>query len=357
MAACAADCVNPSGPILRAAASVSSPAPPRIAAQPDNNDNRSKLDFVMTVLLFDRRLMFGGSRRFGANWRAGLPLPMRSSSHKNVDEAKAAGPMSSRRVAAGHGCRKNDRPRARAWTDGLRSVIRFQETHRSERAKCTKPLPTSCCPRRSSVRCRGPTWYNAVLGNKSFLEAMVNSRYREQYEDAVSCFLRAQEAGGPRHRHRRRRALRRGSRRHELAELSADPHGRLRPDRRTADLQGRGGAVPARPHPARFPRGARVPEDRRPGRPRPAAIHADVEDRAEDDQAAGQVRHHPARADRGLGRRTTTTRTRSSAPTRSATRSTRSSTSSPMPAVRCCRWKSRRSTWCRRAARPSASSA
>jgi 5-methyltetrahydropteroyltriglutamate--homocysteine methyltransferase len=41
-----------------------------------------------------------------------------------------------------------------------------------------------------------PHWYNAVLGSKSFLEAMVNSRYREQYEDAVSCFLRMQETAG-----------------------------------------------------------------------------------------------------------------------------------------------------------------
>src|SRR5438445_12327027 len=41
-----------------------------------------------------------------------------------------------------------------------------------------------------------PGWYTAVLGRKSFLEAMVNSRYREQYEDAVSCFLRAQETAG-----------------------------------------------------------------------------------------------------------------------------------------------------------------
>ncbi len=41
-----------------------------------------------------------------------------------------------------------------------------------------------------------PAWYTAVLGPKSFLEAMVNSRYREQYEDAVSCFLRAQETAG-----------------------------------------------------------------------------------------------------------------------------------------------------------------
>ena len=41
-----------------------------------------------------------------------------------------------------------------------------------------------------------PNWYTAVLGSRSFLEAMVNSRYREQYEDAVSCFLRAQEIAG-----------------------------------------------------------------------------------------------------------------------------------------------------------------
>src|ERR1700730_19159695 len=41
-----------------------------------------------------------------------------------------------------------------------------------------------------------PAWYGAVLGNQSFLEAMVNSRYREQYEDAVSVHLRAQETAG-----------------------------------------------------------------------------------------------------------------------------------------------------------------
>lgn len=41
-----------------------------------------------------------------------------------------------------------------------------------------------------------PTWYTATLGTRSFLEAMVNSRYREQYEDAVSAFIRAQEVAG-----------------------------------------------------------------------------------------------------------------------------------------------------------------
>src|SRR5262245_14489300 len=41
-----------------------------------------------------------------------------------------------------------------------------------------------------------PSWYNAVLGTKSFLEAMVHARFREQYEDAVSVHLRAQETAG-----------------------------------------------------------------------------------------------------------------------------------------------------------------
>jgi 5-methyltetrahydropteroyltriglutamate--homocysteine methyltransferase len=41
-----------------------------------------------------------------------------------------------------------------------------------------------------------PAWYTAVLGSQSFLEAMVNARYREQYEDAVSVHLRAQETAG-----------------------------------------------------------------------------------------------------------------------------------------------------------------
>ena len=37
-----------------------------------------------------------------------------------------------------------------------------------------------------------PSWYSAGLGSQSFLEAMMNLRYREQYEDAVSVYLRAQ---------------------------------------------------------------------------------------------------------------------------------------------------------------------
>ena len=41
-----------------------------------------------------------------------------------------------------------------------------------------------------------PAWHTAVLGNMSFLEAMVHARWREQYEDAVSVHLRAQEVAG-----------------------------------------------------------------------------------------------------------------------------------------------------------------
>ncbi len=59
------------------------------------------------------------------------------------------------------------------------------------RASANAVLPTSIIgslPR--------PSWYDEVLGSRSFLEAMVSSRYREQYEDAVSAHLRAQETAG-----------------------------------------------------------------------------------------------------------------------------------------------------------------
>src|SRR5579863_7514575 len=41
-----------------------------------------------------------------------------------------------------------------------------------------------------------PAWHTAQIGRRSFLEAMVNARWREQYEDAVSTHLRAQEVAG-----------------------------------------------------------------------------------------------------------------------------------------------------------------
>ncbi len=41
-----------------------------------------------------------------------------------------------------------------------------------------------------------PAWYTENLGRRSFREAMVNARFREQYTDAVSVYLRDQETAG-----------------------------------------------------------------------------------------------------------------------------------------------------------------
>ena len=38
-----------------------------------------------------------------------------------------------------------------------------------------------------------PSWYTENLGNRSFLDAMVISRFREQYTDALSVYLTEQE--------------------------------------------------------------------------------------------------------------------------------------------------------------------
>ena len=41
-----------------------------------------------------------------------------------------------------------------------------------------------------------PTWYTENLGTRTFLEAMVSRRYREQYEDALTVYIRDQELAG-----------------------------------------------------------------------------------------------------------------------------------------------------------------
>jgi 5-methyltetrahydropteroyltriglutamate--homocysteine methyltransferase len=41
-----------------------------------------------------------------------------------------------------------------------------------------------------------PSWFTENLGGRSFMEAMVNSVYREQYIDTVSVYLREQELAG-----------------------------------------------------------------------------------------------------------------------------------------------------------------
>jgi 5-methyltetrahydropteroyltriglutamate--homocysteine methyltransferase len=41
-----------------------------------------------------------------------------------------------------------------------------------------------------------PSWYTENLGTRSFLDAMVDIGFREQYEDALSIYLRQQELAG-----------------------------------------------------------------------------------------------------------------------------------------------------------------
>jgi 5-methyltetrahydropteroyltriglutamate--homocysteine methyltransferase len=41
-----------------------------------------------------------------------------------------------------------------------------------------------------------PSWYTENLGTRSFLEAMVTSRFREQYTDALSVYLHEQDVAG-----------------------------------------------------------------------------------------------------------------------------------------------------------------
>ena len=41
-----------------------------------------------------------------------------------------------------------------------------------------------------------PAWFTENLGGRSFIEAMVNSGFREQYTDAVSAYIRDQETAG-----------------------------------------------------------------------------------------------------------------------------------------------------------------
>ena len=72
-----------------------------------------------------------------------------------------------------------------------------------------------------------PSWYTENLGTRMFLDAMVSRRYREQYVDTLSCYLREQELAGLDIVHRRRLPLRRRCRRTKLDQLSAAPHDRL----------------------------------------------------------------------------------------------------------------------------------
>ena len=174
-------------------------------------------------------------------------------------------------------------------------------TASQERKQCTKRQRVSRCQPPSSARCRGRPGTTRCSGSKSFLEAMVNSRYREQYEDAVSCFLRAQEIAGL-------DICTDGDAHYdeEVGGMSWQGYPLTHMDgfaeQVGADgLQDRRRRLSARAYPARLPRSAGVPAHRRAGGTRAAAVHGDVEGGAAHDQEAGQVRDHPARADRGVG--------------------------------------------------------
>src|SRR5574339_919028 len=41
-----------------------------------------------------------------------------------------------------------------------------------------------------------PSWYTENLGTRSFVDAMANNKFREQYVDALNCYLKDQEVAG-----------------------------------------------------------------------------------------------------------------------------------------------------------------
>src|ERR1700745_3283542 len=123
-----------------------------------------------------------------------------------------------------------------------------------------------------------PSWYTENLGIKAFLDAMVISRFREQYVDALSVYLREQEVAG----------------------LDIVTDGDCRVDQDGGGGRGRH-RVSARAHPARLPRSARDAADRRADRARRDAVCGDLQGGAAADAEAREVRDRDAGA-RGLCR-------------------------------------------------------
>ena len=180
-----------------------------------------------------------------------------------------------------------------------------------------------------------PSWYTENLGTRHFLEAMVSRRFREQYEDALTCYIRDQELAGL-------DIVTDGDCRFDddvggQSWTSYPPNHMSGFDQRqpAADPgRARRRLVSARPHPARLPGVARHAATHRPGRPRQSAIHRDVEGGAALHREAGEM-------GRGVGGDRVL---RGAGPPlqehpgphvrRSPTRSTRNTTSWPTPAAR-----------------------
>src|SRR5678815_1882161 len=89
-----------------------------------------------------------------------------------------------------------------------------------------------------------PSWYNENLGTRSFVDAMANNKFREQYVDALSCYLKDQEVAGL-------DIVTDGDCRSDLDQLPAASHDRLRSHASSACPCGRGRhRFSARTHPA-----------------------------------------------------------------------------------------------------------
>ena len=136
-----------------------------------------------------------------------------------------------------------------------------------------------------------PSWYTENLGSRHFLEAMVTRRFREQYEDALTCYLRDQELAGL-------DIVTDGDCRFD-DDVGGQSWTAYPPNHMTgldveqsgADAGGpRRRLVSARPHPARLSGIARDAGDHRPDRPRQSAIHRDVEGGAALHREAGEIR-------------------------------------------------------------------
>src|ERR1051325_10526607 len=74
------------------------------------------------------------------------------------------------------------------WFRAIRSRFRGEAMLKATAGKILPTTITGSLPR--------PSWYTENLTTKSFLDAMVISRFREQYVDALSCYLREQEVAG-----------------------------------------------------------------------------------------------------------------------------------------------------------------
>ena len=143
-----------------------------------------------------------------------------------------------------------------------------------------------------------PSWYTQNLGMRSFLDAMVNNQFREQYVDTVGIYLHEQEMAGL-------DIVTDGD-----AHFDSDVGGQSwtnYPPRHMGGFDKNPQPTPAGKGGLMFPPGhilhdyleARVmPGINGAGLARRPAIRRDVEGRAAHDQEAGQVRHHRARAGR-----------------------------------------------------------